>query len=204
MSEAEGNLATNVYYEVTAKALDAQMGQIDQLDTKVSTAYAAATSVLAVFAALVALAALPKSGHVHIAVLICFGAACALYVVVSIFLLLAYRVGYWAYGPKMSTVKEHSEHYPAIGVQAWLANVYAGSIQENDDKIDVKSRWFSFASMCWPLSRSCWFWQWQFPCSSLSLFASASTLANPAIIFLAHFWLFRSICLGCRLSLRLS
>lgn len=134
---------TEVYYEVAAKALDAQIGQIDQLDTKASTAYAAATSVLAVFAALLALAALPRSGWVHVAVLACFGAACALYVAVTVCLLVAYQVGKWAYGPKMSRVKEHSEHYPAIGVQAWLANVYAGSIQINDDKIDVKSTWFN-------------------------------------------------------------
>lgn len=134
---------TEVYYEVAAKTLDSQIGQIDQLDTKVSTVYAAATSVLAVFAALVALAALPKSGGVHVAVLICFGVACALYVAVTVSLLLAYHVGYWAYGPKMSRVKEHSEHYPAIGVQAWLANVYSGSIQKNDAKIDAKSTWFN-------------------------------------------------------------
>lgn len=143
VAESKADTATDVYYEVAAKALDAQIGQIDQLDTKVSTVYAAATSVLAVFAALVALAALPKSGRIHAAVLICFGVACVLYVAVTICLLVAYRIGYWAYGPKMSRVKEHSEHYQASGVQAWLANIYAGSIQKNDAKIDVKSTWFN-------------------------------------------------------------
>jgi hypothetical protein len=131
--------ATEVYYEVAKKALDAQMQEIDQLDVKASTAYAAASGVLAAFAALVALAALPMSGLARIAVIACFGAAAVVYAFVLVNLVRAYKVGKWAHGPTPSRVRDRSANHDADIVQDWIARVCTDSIERNKPAIDTKS-----------------------------------------------------------------
>ncbi|MGH2514195.1 MAG: hypothetical protein ACRDHP_00920, partial [Ktedonobacterales bacterium] len=71
--------ATAVYYEVTTNRLDAQMQRIDQLDTKVATAYASASGILAVFAGLLSLTTLPSNSVVKAIVLVLLGLSFIVY-----------------------------------------------------------------------------------------------------------------------------
>ena len=132
--------ATAVYYEVATNRLDAQMQRIDQLDTKVATAYASASGILAVFAGLLSLAGLPANSKVKAVVLVLLGLAFVVYIVLVGFLFDAYRVSEWSLRPELETLQRDYETHDDEVMRQWIADECIRSILTNEPYVLRKAR----------------------------------------------------------------
>ncbi len=143
--------ATNVYYEMTTKHLDTQLAQVDSLDAKVATLFAASSAILAIFAGLLSLSALPASNAVKVTVFVVLGLACLVYILLLIFLFLAYQVGTWDMRPHIDDLQANCAEYDEQQLQEWVADECARSLKHNAPLLDRKADFVNRALTIFPV-----------------------------------------------------
>lgn len=143
--------AMNVYYEMTTKHLDTQLSQVDSLDAKVATLFAASSAILAIFAGLLSLTALPASPVVKTIVFIVLGVACLIYLFLLRFLYVAYQVGDWDMRPHIDDLQTNCAEYDEEQMQEWVADECAVSLKHNTPLLERKAEYVNRALLMFPI-----------------------------------------------------
>jgi len=131
--------ATEVYYTITTSRLDAQMRQIDQLDTKVATTFTMASVILAFFAGLLTLAAFPANHDIRVVDFIIMGLAIMVYLFLAFSLYKAYQVTDWSFQPNITDLENYYTEYSEEGMKQWVADACIASIRVNNPRILQKT-----------------------------------------------------------------
>jgi hypothetical protein len=131
--------ATGTYYEVASSRLDEQLGSIDALDGKASTAFGFSAALLPIFGVFFAGTDHPEGATVLYAL------ALAVYVGLVLAALMAYRVAGWSYRPDLDTLRANSERYAEYEVRLWAADECRRSINHNTPLLDRKAGWVKMA-----------------------------------------------------------
>ncbi len=142
--------ATTVYYEVTTKQLDTQLSQVDSLDAKVATLFAASSAILAIFAGLLSLTALPSSPTVKLIIVVILGLSCFVYILLLIFLFAAYQVGTWDMRPHVDDLQANCAEYDEEQMQEWVADECVRSLKHNAPLLDRKAAFVNRALIVFP------------------------------------------------------
>jgi hypothetical protein len=135
--------AKAIYYEVALRAFDGQMQQIDQLDGKASGTFTAASGILAIIAGLLALAA-PSKGSVTALSLAVFLAGLVAYVATAAFLLSAFRIRAWNFGPELESVARETGLRDVDVIQDWVADSYVEAVGLNRRDVNQKSQLINY------------------------------------------------------------
>jgi hypothetical protein len=137
--------ATEVYYTITTSRLDAQMQQIDQLDTKAATVFTFASVILAFFAGLLPITTLPAASHAKIFDIILLFLAGIVYSMLVVCIFKAYQARDWSLRPDLTALQTHYVDYDEQNMQEWIADECLQSIQSNEPLIKQKASWLNKA-----------------------------------------------------------
>ncbi len=117
--------ATEVYYAIATSRLDAQMQQVDGLDTKVATVFTFASVVLAFFAGLLSITMLPNHGGLRVTDVVLVGVSIAVYGILVACIFKAYRVGDWSLRPNLEDLQKNCADYDDNTMRKWVADEMA-------------------------------------------------------------------------------
>jgi hypothetical protein len=136
----------DVYYEITKARLDAQMGQIDQLDAKLATLFGFASAILGIFAGLLTVTALPSNVVAKIIITVIVAIASLVYFWIISCLYKAYQIASWSLRPDYKKLESYTETNSEDEVKGWVADECVRSIDENEAHIKNKA-WYIHCAM---------------------------------------------------------
>lgn len=132
-----GDSPEGVFFDVAMQRLNAQMDQIESIDSKAANVFLVASTVLPVTAGLIT-----SDGRVIgdcLAAKVSLGAGLVAYLFVTISFIQAYRLTSWTYRPNLNSLEEFKEHRSEERVQRWTARQCSKSYYENKPKIADKA-----------------------------------------------------------------
>jgi hypothetical protein len=135
MADEASVLADETYYDVASRRLDEQIQRSNSLDAKVSTVFGFSAAILPLFGAILALSKTDRPHSAQVLYLVAIG----VYVVLLVFVYLAYQVTNFSLRPDLDTLRTHSGTYEDRTMRAWVANECLKSIATNEPRLKTKT-----------------------------------------------------------------
>lgn len=129
--------ANGAYFDMATRRLDAQMEQIDSMDSKTVNVFLIASTVLPITASLISDAGPAIQERCGAKLALVFGLAA--YFWTTYYFVRAYRLAEWKLRPNLRSLKKFSQTRSEERSKRWIANQCAQSYFENKQGIMKKS-----------------------------------------------------------------